>query len=144
MGQEYSACELNLTNIKIRVCQGFKIPSATIEFICHDHSIIACSRHMYVWCCSSHKSRSWWITHLTQHHRRGCNSSWEHFPSAVVLNQVGKESLPNGASINFQEGASPYVLDNMKSFWTRKCSVQFTYLKSGGIKTKDNYFREEW
>jgi len=22
----------------------------------------------------SHTSRSWWITHLTQHHRRGCNN----------------------------------------------------------------------
>jgi len=40
----------------------------------HDHSFIACSRHVYVWCCSSRTSRSWWITHLTQHHRRGCNN----------------------------------------------------------------------
>ena len=47
---------------------------ATIEFTCHDHSINACSRHIYVWCCSSRTSRSWWITHLTQHHRRGCNT----------------------------------------------------------------------
>ena len=47
---------------------------ATIEFTCHDHSIIACSRYIYVWCCSSGTSRSWWITHLTQHHRRGCNN----------------------------------------------------------------------
>ena len=39
-----------------------------------DHSIIACSRHMYVWCCSSRTSRSWWITQSTQHHRRGCNN----------------------------------------------------------------------
>ena len=29
---------------------------------------------VYVWCCSSRTSRSWWITHLTQHHRRGCNN----------------------------------------------------------------------
>ena len=48
---------------------------ATIEFTCHDHSIIACSRHIYVWCCSSRTSRSWWITHLMQHHRRGCNNT---------------------------------------------------------------------
>ena len=47
---------------------------ATIEFTCHDHSIIACSRHIYVWCCSSRTSRSWWITQSTQHHRRGCNN----------------------------------------------------------------------
>jgi len=47
---------------------------ATIEFTWHDHSIIACSRHIYVWCCSSGTSRSWWIRHLTQHHRRGCNN----------------------------------------------------------------------
>ena len=55
---------------------------ATIEFTCRDHSIIACSRHAYLWCCSSRTSRSWWITHLTQHHRRGCNST--HF---FVLSQ---------------------------------------------------------
>jgi len=39
----------------------------------HDHSIIACSRHIYY--CSSRTSRSWWITHSTQRYRRGCNSS---------------------------------------------------------------------
>ena len=47
---------------------------ATIEFTCHDHSVIACSHHICVWCCSSRTSRSWWITQSTQHHRRGCNS----------------------------------------------------------------------
>jgi len=47
---------------------------ATIELTCHDHSIIACSRHIYVWCCSSRTSRSWWITQSTQHHRTGCNN----------------------------------------------------------------------
>ena len=49
---------------------------ATIEFTCHDHSIITCRRHIYVWCCSSCTSRSWWITQSTQHHRRGCNSTF--------------------------------------------------------------------
>ena len=44
-----------------------------IEFTCHDHSVIACSRHIHVWCCSSRTSRSWWITQSTQHHRKGCN-----------------------------------------------------------------------
>ena len=38
---------------------------------------IACSRHIYVWCCSSRTSRSWWITRLTQHHRRGCNTTYQ-------------------------------------------------------------------
>ena len=47
---------------------------ATIEFTCHDHSIIACSRHIYVWCCSPRTSRSWWITQSMQHHRRVCNN----------------------------------------------------------------------
>jgi len=27
------------------------------EITRHDHSIIACSRHIYVWCCSSRTSR---------------------------------------------------------------------------------------
>jgi len=40
----------------------------------HDHSIIACSRHTYVWCYYSRTSRWWWITQSTQHHQRGCNS----------------------------------------------------------------------
>ena len=47
---------------------------ATIEFTCHDNFIIACSRHIYDSCCSSHTSRSWWITQSTQHHCRGCNN----------------------------------------------------------------------
>ena len=38
---------------------------ATIEFTWWDHSIIACSRHIYG-CCSSHTFRSWWTTHLIQ------------------------------------------------------------------------------
>jgi len=50
----------------------------TIEFTCHDHSMIACSRYVYVWCCSSRTSRSWWITQSTQHHRRGCNKCVMH------------------------------------------------------------------
>jgi len=37
---------------------------ATIEIMRHNHSIIACSRI----------SRSWWITHSTQCHRRGCKN----------------------------------------------------------------------
>jgi len=32
------------------------------EITRRDHSIIACLRHIYVWCCSSRTSRSWWIT----------------------------------------------------------------------------------
>ena len=39
-----------------------------------DHSIIACSGHIHIFC-SSRTSRSWWITQSTQHHRRGCNTT---------------------------------------------------------------------
>jgi len=54
--------------------QGFALlQQAAIEFTCHDHSIIACSCHIYVWC-SSRTSHSWWIAHSTQHHQRGCNN----------------------------------------------------------------------
>ena len=52
---------------------------ATIEFTCHDHSVIACSRHIHVRCCSSRTSRSWWITQSTQHHRRGCNTAMSNY-----------------------------------------------------------------
>ena len=31
-------------------------------------------RATYAYCCSSRTSRSWWITHSTQRHRRGCNN----------------------------------------------------------------------
>ena len=65
---------------------------AKIEFTCHDHSVFTCSRHIRVWCCSSRTSRSWWITHLTQHHRRDCNtcevtvanSNYKHFYSFLT------------------------------------------------------------
>jgi len=52
------------------------------EITRHDHSTIACLRHIYVSCCSSRTSRSWWITQSTQHHRRGCNST--DFRCAIV------------------------------------------------------------
>jgi len=48
---------------------------ATIEITRRDHSIIACSRHLYMlYCCSLRTSRPWWITRSTQHHLRGCNN----------------------------------------------------------------------
>jgi len=50
---------------------------AATEFTCHGHSIIACSCHIYEWCCSSRTSRWWWITQSTQHHRRGCSKAIE-------------------------------------------------------------------
>ena len=37
---------------------------ATIEFTCHDHYY--CFFVLYMWCCSLHTSRSWWITHSIQ------------------------------------------------------------------------------
>jgi len=44
-----------------------------------DHSIgitlLLLVRATYIYFCSSHTSRSWWITQSTQHHRRGCNST---------------------------------------------------------------------
>jgi len=59
-----------------RKCASFALwQKATIEFTCHDHSIIACSCHIYIFCCSSHTSLSWWITQSTQHNGRGCNNT---------------------------------------------------------------------
>ena len=48
----------------------------TVEITCHDHSIIACSRHIYG-CYSSRTSRSLWIAHSTQRQPRGCNRRQE-------------------------------------------------------------------
>ena len=44
---------------------------ATIEFTCHDHSIIACSRHIDVLLFFAHIPL-WWITHLKQCQWRDC------------------------------------------------------------------------
>jgi len=63
-----------MITLRVRYCYVQSLTSlVSPEITPHDHSIIACSCHIYVWCCSSGTSRSWWITHLTQHHRRGCN-----------------------------------------------------------------------
>ena len=52
---------------RVACAQSFALwQQATIEFTSYDHSVVACSRHIYVW---------WWITHSTQHHRRGCNTT---------------------------------------------------------------------
>ena len=40
------------------------VAEATIEIMCRNHSIIACSWDING-CCSSRTSRSWWITHTT-------------------------------------------------------------------------------
>jgi len=44
------------------------------EIIRRDHSIIACSHHIYIWVYSSCTSRSWWIAYSTQRQPRGCNN----------------------------------------------------------------------
>ena len=65
-----------MITLRVRYCYVQSLTSlVSPEITCHHHSIIACSRHIYVWCCSSGTSRSWWITHLTQHHRRSCNKT---------------------------------------------------------------------
>ena len=46
---------------------------ATIKIMRHNHSIIACSRHIYG-CYSSHTSCLWRIAHSKQHQWRGCNN----------------------------------------------------------------------
>ena len=52
--------------------------SQALEVTDQDRSIgitlLLLVRATHVWCFSSRTSRSWWITHLTQRHRRGCNT----------------------------------------------------------------------
>ena len=65
-----------MITLHVRYCYVQSLTSlVSPEITRHDHSIIAYSRHIYVWYCSSRTSRSWWITQSTQHHRSGCNSS---------------------------------------------------------------------
>jgi len=37
--------------------------------------LLVCTTYIYIYCCSSHTSCSWWITHSTQWQQRGCNRS---------------------------------------------------------------------
>ena len=89
LGKHLKVCWLQCCDRKSRAAfaQSFALwQQATIEFTCRDHSIIAWSRHIYVSCCSSRTSLSWWITQSTQHHRRGCNSRlWFFFSSDPIL-----------------------------------------------------------
>jgi len=65
-----------MITLRVRYCYVQSLTLlVSLEMTRHDHSIIACSRHICVWCCSSRTSHSWWITQSTQHHRRGCNTS---------------------------------------------------------------------
>jgi len=64
------------------------------------------------------------------------------FSSSVVLNRGVTPA--QGDVDKHPGGASPCKHYNTESFLTGKCSVQFTYLKSGGLETKDNYLRAAW
>jgi len=48
-----------MITLRVRYCYVQSLTSlVSPEITRHDHSIIACSRHIYVWCCSSRTSRS--------------------------------------------------------------------------------------
>jgi len=65
-----SSCD---RNARAANAQSFTLwRQATIEITCHDHPYCLFAPHIYG-CYSSHTSRSWWIAHSTQRHRRGCN-----------------------------------------------------------------------
>ena len=65
-----------MITLRVRYCYVQSLTSfVSPEITRRDHFIIASSRHIYVWCCSSRTSRSWSITQSTQHHRRGCNNT---------------------------------------------------------------------
>jgi len=68
-----------------------------------------------------------------------CNSKKYQVPSSEG-SQPGGERIPRESN-KFPRGRKPLRLE---SFWTRKCSVEFTYLKSGRLVTKDNYLRVAW
>jgi len=50
------------------------VAASSNEITRRDHSIIACSRRVYM-CCSSRTFRSWCNTHSTDRQRRGCNNT---------------------------------------------------------------------
>jgi len=83
---------------------------ATREITRRDHSIIACSRHIHIYFCSSRTSRSWWITQPTQHHRRGCSNS---------LASCGCISLINKPT-RFSKNCTPSLLDHYIQIYVMK------------------------
>ena len=60
---------------------------ALLEATHQNHSIIACSRHIYI-CCSSHIFRSWWTTYSAQRQRSGCNRRQHSRYKAILLSIV--------------------------------------------------------
>jgi len=68
--------------IKIWYCCDRKSPSGMCSKLCTVAASIMrrnlsyyCLFVPHTCCCSSRTSRSWWITHSTQRHRRGCNNT---------------------------------------------------------------------
>jgi len=70
------ACMLLRSEIPSGTCAKLRTVAASNNRVHMPWSLYYClfALHIYVWCCSSRTSRSWWITHLTQHQRRGCNN----------------------------------------------------------------------
>ena len=96
-----------MITLRARYCYVQSLTSlVSPEITRHDHSIIACSRHIYQWCCSSRTSRSWWITHSTQHHRRGCDAILSIFVSFQQFAAVVADDKPYVFSIAPQSDIS--------------------------------------
>ena len=59
-------------------------------------------RATYIYCCSSHTSRLWWITQSTQRHQRGCNTSnWVHLMANNFSSAFAPDGKKNTALWNF-------------------------------------------
>jgi len=150
-----------MITLRARYCYVQSLTSlVSPEITRHDHSMIACSRHVYVWCYSSCTSRSWWITQSTQHHRRGCNSTYKssHFQRTLRCHLVSTkqfDSTHSGSDVTDEgQGWKPppqakcenhdplslyfgfiifwYSL-NLKTYYNR-CSVKM--LKSSCVRRK--------
>ena len=80
-----------------------------------------------IYCCSSRTSRSWWITHSMQRHRRGCNPGYLVIawlllrPRTVWFIATSFELLPRN---NVFSGVAVVVLTGPKFFrwWTKNFS----------------------
>jgi len=110
IGKVRPACEQSLA-----LCQ-----QATTGFMRPNHSIIACSRHVYIYCCSSHTSRSWWITSSTQRQRRSCNSI---FRNVFFATMQSVEFFPPLATL-FALGFVASVSRFFRHKWLRNFSVE--------------------
>jgi len=92
-------------------------------------------RATHIYCCSSRTSRSWWITHSTQRHRRGCNNyrrSDTSLYSTKSWRRIGSWRQCRWFALKYFFGLYFKYLINLKTleFWWWNCPVGPPWLRA--------------